>query len=73
MDCGASTTITGSLVICTKIAETETLIDTAKEGEGMTATHSCNKAHFVRNRVGETVTITTPAIVVSRKDGLDSI
>ena len=64
MDCGASTTITGSLVNCTDIAETETLIDTAKEGEGMTATHSCNKTYFVKNRVGEMVTITTPAIFV---------
>ena len=53
MDCGASTTITGSLVNCTDIAETETLIDTAKEGEGMTATHSCNKTYFVRIREWE--------------------
>ena len=30
VDCGASTTITGSLVNCTEIAETETPIDTTK-------------------------------------------
>ena len=64
MDCGASTTITGSMVNCTDIAEMETLNDTAKEEKGMTATHSCNKTYFVRNRVGEMVTITTPAIFV---------
>lgn len=64
MDCGASTTITGSLINCSDIVEKETMVDTAKEGEGMTATHSCNKTYFVRNRVGEVVTITTPAIFV---------
>ena len=64
MDCGASTTITGSLINCADIAEKETLIDTAKEGEGMTATHPCNQTYYVRNRMGEVDTITTPAIFV---------
>ncbi len=39
-------------------------VETANDGEGMTATHSCNKTYFVRNSVGELVTITTPAIFV---------
>jgi hypothetical protein len=64
MDCGASTTVTGSLLNCTDIVEKITTVETAKDGEGMTATHSCIKTYFVRNRVGEMVTITTPAIFV---------
>ena len=32
----------------------------------MTASHSCNKTYFVRNRVGEMITITMPAIFVKR-------
>jgi hypothetical protein len=64
MDCGASTTVTGSLLNCTDIVEKITTVETAKDGEGMTATHSCIKTYFVRNTVGEMVTITTPAIFV---------
>ena len=64
MDCGASTTMTGSLLNCADIVEKITTVETAKDGEGMTATHSCNKTYFVRNRVGEMVSITTPAIFV---------
>jgi hypothetical protein len=64
VDCGASTTMTGSLLNCSDIEERITTVETAKDGEGMTATHSCNKTYFVRNRVGEVVTITTPAIFV---------
>ena len=59
MDCGASTTVTGSLLNCTDIVEKITTVETAKDGEGMTATHSCIKTYFVRNRVGEMVTIYT--------------
>ena len=64
VDCGASTTMTGSLLNCADIVEKITTVETAKDGEGMTATHSCNKTYFVRNRVGEMVSITTPAIFV---------
>ena len=41
-----------------------TIIETAKDGEGMTATHSCKKTYFVKNRVGDIISITTPAIYV---------
>ena len=64
MDCGASTTLTGSLLNCADIVEKITTIETAKDGEGMIATHSCKKTYFVKNRVGEMVSITTPAIFV---------
>ena len=54
--------MTGSLLNCADIEEKITKVETAKEGEGMTATYSCKKTYFVKNRVGEMVTITTPAI-----------
>jgi hypothetical protein len=38
MDCGASTTMTGSLLNCADIVEKITTIETAKDGEGMITT-----------------------------------
>jgi hypothetical protein len=38
-DCGASTTMTRSLLNCADIVEEITTIETAKDSEGMTATH----------------------------------
>ena len=40
LDCGASTTVTGSLLNCTDVEVKNTIIETAKDGEGMTAAHS---------------------------------
>jgi len=64
MDCGASITITGSLINCVDVEEHKTIIETAKEGESIVATHTCRKTYFVKNRVGDMVSITTSAIYV---------
>ena len=60
MDCGASQTITGSLVNCKDL----TSIETADGAEHMKSTHICTKLYFVRNRMGEVVTATVPALFV---------
>jgi hypothetical protein len=66
MDCGASITITitESLLNCVDVEEHKTIIETAKEGESIMATHVCRKTYFVKNRVGDMVSITTSAIYV---------
>jgi hypothetical protein len=64
MDCGASITITGSLLNCVDVEEHKTIIETAKEGKSIIATHVCRKTYFVKNRVGDMVSITTSAIYV---------
>jgi hypothetical protein len=64
MDCGASITITGSLINCVDVEEHKTIIETAKEGESIMATQVCSKTYFVKNRVGDMVSITTSAIYV---------
>ena len=56
--------MTRSLLNCADIVERITTIETVKDGEGMIATHSCKKTYFVKNRVGEMVSITNPAIFV---------
>ncbi len=63
MDCGASITMTGSLLICVDVKENKTIIETAtsKEGESIMATHTCRKTYFVKNRICEMVSITTSA------------
>jgi hypothetical protein len=61
MDYGASITITGSLLNCVDVKEHKTLIETAMEGESIVATHACRKTYFVKNRVGDMVSITTSA------------
>jgi hypothetical protein len=43
MDCGASITITGSLLYCVDVEEHKTTIEMAKEGESIMATHVCSK------------------------------
>ncbi len=57
-------TVTGSLLNCVDVKEHKTIIDTAKEGESMVATHACRKTDFVKNWVGDIVSITTSAIYV---------
>jgi hypothetical protein len=42
----------------------KTIIETAKEGESIMAAHVCCKTYFVKNRVGNLVSITTSAIYV---------
>ncbi len=63
MDCGASQTITGSLIICKEVKEKET-IETANGDDSIKSTHTCIKTYFVRNRMGEVVTITVLALFV---------
>ncbi len=43
-----------------------TIFGTAKEGESSTTTHSRRKTSFVKNGVGEMVSIATSAIYVKR-------
>ena len=64
MDCGASQTITGSLLNCSDIREKITKIVTADGKESMTSTHTCLKTNFARNRTGEVVTIVVPSLFV---------
>jgi hypothetical protein len=59
MHCGASITIN-----CVDVEEHKTIMETAKEGESIIATHVCRKTYFVKNRVGDMVSITTSAIYV---------
>ncbi len=61
MDCGASQTIDNSLINC---KEKVTMIEPADGDKSMKGTHSCIKTYFVRNRIGEIVTITVPSIFV---------
>jgi hypothetical protein len=55
MDCGASITITRSLLNCVDVEEHKTIIETAKERESIMATQVCCKTYFVKNRVGDIV------------------
>ncbi len=64
MDCGASQTITCSLVNCKDEIEKVAIIETAGGEEHMKSTLECTKTYFVRNRMGEVVTITVPALFV---------
>ena len=64
MDCGASSSLTGSLLNTNEISEKMTRIETADGAETMKATHHCMKTYFVRNRMGETKSITVPALYV---------
>jgi hypothetical protein len=43
VDCGASQTITGSLVNCKDVMEKVTIIETADGEENMKSTHTCTK------------------------------
>ena len=63
-DCGASMTITGSLANTTDVVEKDVIVDMAESGTSMKATHTCMKTYFIKNRTGEVVTITTPALYV---------
>ena len=61
-DCGATVTITGSLANTTDVKEKNVVIEMAEDGAAMNATHTCMKTYFMKNRSGETVSITTPAL-----------
>ena len=61
-DCGATVTITGSLANTTDVKEKTVVIEMAENGAEMRSTHTCMKTYFMKNRSGETVSITTPAL-----------
>ena len=63
-DCGASMTMTGSLANATDVEEKHVIVDMAESGTSMKATHTCMKTYFIKNRTGEVVSITTPALYV---------
>ena len=63
-DCGASMTITGSLANTTDVVEKAVIVDMAENGATMKATHTCMKTYFIKNRTGEVITITVPALYV---------
>jgi hypothetical protein len=64
MNCGASQTITVSLLNCKEVKQKVTIIETADVDDSMNSTHTCFKTYFVRTRVEEVVTITVPALFV---------
>ena len=63
-DCGASMTITGSLANTTEVVKKSVIVDMAENGTEMRSTHSCMKTYFIKNRSGETISITTLALYV---------
>ena len=63
VDCGASSTLTASL-INTSVEEKVSVIETADGDERMQSTHKCNKKYFVRNRMGEPVPISVPVLFI---------
>ncbi len=64
MDCGALQTITGSLINCKDVMEKVIIIETANGEENMISNHVCTKTYFVRNRMGDLVTISVTALFV---------
>jgi hypothetical protein len=44
------------------VKERTGVIEMAERGAAMRSTHTCMKTHFMRNRSGETVSITTPTL-----------
>ena len=65
-DCGVSMTITGSLANTTDVVEKDVIVDMAESGTSMKATHTCMQTYFIKNRTGEGVMITTPALYVRK-------
>ncbi len=51
-DCGASQTITGSLINCNDVMEKVKILETANCEESMNSNHVCTRTYFVRNRIG---------------------
>ena len=64
MDCGASRTVTGSLLNTREVIEKTTNIETADGKQSLKATHTCLKTYFLRNRTGEVKPLTVQAIFV---------
>ena len=52
------------LLIDSDVMEKEDIVDMAESCASMKATHTCTKTYSIRNRTGEIVTVTTPALFV---------
>jgi hypothetical protein len=63
MDCGASQTITSSLINCKDMMEKVTIIETANGVESMKSKHVCNKTYFVRNQTWDLAITATDLFV----------
>ncbi len=61
---GASSTLTRSLIHVSDIEEKVIIIKTADDEERMRSTHKCIKTYYVRNRTGDPVSISVPALFV---------
>ena len=64
VDCGASSTLTGLLINATDIEAKVTIIETADGDARIRSSHKCTKTYFVRNRMGDPVPISVPALFV---------
>ena len=64
MDCGATDSLTSSLITATDVEENLIIIETADGVERMCSNHTCIKTYFVKNSMGETVPFSVPALFV---------
>ena len=64
MDCGASRTVTGSLLNTRVVIEKTINMETADGKQSLKSSHTCLKTYFLRNRTGEVEPITVQAISV---------
>ena len=63
-DCGATSTLTSSLINCTGCEEKVVVIHLAQDGATMKSSHVCMKTYYVKDRTGEIRPITTKAYYV---------
>jgi hypothetical protein len=63
-DTGAFICVTGSLENTTNVVEKSVRVEMAENGTSMKATHVCMKTYFLKNRSGEVVSLTVPALCV---------
>ncbi len=64
VDCGHSSTLTRSLINATDIEENVAIIETADGEERTKAAYKCNKTYFGRNRMGDPVPTSVPALFI---------
>ncbi len=64
VDCGASSTLTESLINTSDIENRVTIIETADGEERMRSTQKCIQTHLVRNQMGNPVPISIQALFV---------
>ena len=63
-DCGATSTLTNSMINCTDVEERVVSIQTAQDGATMKSSHVCMKTYFTLSRAGEIVAISTRSYYV---------